>query len=124
MRVIEQLAEAVAVRAKVGGERGRLHCVPALWLGRGLRLEWRGEILADAKLLHERYELPDGTVLQLGAERQAIPEVLFAPEEGRARFASAPLMGIHQMAYNAINSVDNAALTALHRQSELENPLS
>jgi UrcA family protein len=24
----------------------------------------------------------------------------------------------------AINSIDNAALTALHRQSELENPLS
>ncbi len=55
-----------------------------------------------AKPIEEKYELPDGQVISLGAELHQVPEVLFQPSLiGRRDYT-----GIHQLTYDAIMKVD------------------
>lgn len=49
----------------------------------------------------EEFRLPDGTVIQLGAERYRAPEILFNPELIGQEYA-----GVHQVVVDSINRVD------------------
>jgi actin-like protein 6A len=52
------------------------------------------------------YELPDGTTVELGAERYRAPEVLFAGPTALADSGVPGFKGIHEMAYEAIQRTE------------------
>jgi len=56
---------------------------------------------ADSSEVEKQYELPDGNVITVGAERFRCPEVLFKPN-----FIGKESSGIHQLTYDSIMKCD------------------
>jgi actin len=56
---------------------------------------------ADSSEVEKQYELPDGNVITIGAERFRCPEVLFQPA-----FIGKESQGIHQLTYDSIMKCD------------------
>jgi len=56
---------------------------------------------ADSSEVEKQYELPDGNIITVGAERFRCPEVLFKPN-----FVGKESSGIHQLTYDSIMKCD------------------
>jgi len=56
---------------------------------------------ADSSEIEKQYELPDGNIITVGAERFRCPEVLFKPN-----FVGKESSGIHQLTYDSIMKCD------------------
>jgi actin len=61
-------------------------------------LDYDQELLVDAAAVEKSYELPDGQVLSVGAERFRRPEMLFQPS-----MVGMEANGVHEAMYNSIN---------------------
>ena len=57
------------------------------------------------------YHLPDGSQIQLGAEKHKAPEILFSPEKIGLEWP-----GVHEMVINSINSCDRDVRKTLFNQ--------
>lgn len=58
-------------------------------------------LASSSSNVEKDYELPDGRIIQVGAERFKCPEALFKPANIGKEFA-----GIHETTFNSINTCD------------------
>jgi actin-related protein 2 len=67
----------------------------------GYDLQIEEQLANETTTLIEKYELPDGRVIKIGAERYSAPEVLFQPQ-----LVDMEPVGIHEMLFSMIQEAD------------------